>query len=179
MKKFLTFSVLFLLSACQSTMIRTDGSYFESSQHATIEITQTLEVSPNSARAFLQNGEIIPLAKLDLYSVNCEVEINTVSEARQLIKPEKFNIIAIAQEESPIVMRKSVRVASLTYAWSSDSPVDIKRYYQFRLSAQDPDSESQVRALICRGVQAEPYQAELPTLEEMQAASGTYIKFNL
>lgn len=179
MKIFLTISVLFFLSACQSTLIRSNDSYFESSQQATIEITQALEVPANSARVFLQNGAIIPVAKLDLYSVNCEVEINTVSEARQLIKAEKFNIIAIAQEESPIVMRKPVMVASLAYAWSSESPVDIKRFYRFRLSAQNPDSDSQVRALLCRGAQSEPYQAELPTLEQMRAASGTYIKFNL
>jgi len=67
----------------------------------------------------------------------------------------------------------------LTYAWASDSPVDIKRYYHFKLSAQDPQSKSQVRALICRGAQDEPYNARLPTLEQMKLAGGQYIIFNL
>ena len=188
MKFFITLFILLLLTACQSTLIKTNDSYFETASHSSIEITQSLDVSPNSARAFLQNGEVIPQVKLDLYNVNCEVEINTVSETRQTILPGKFNIHSISQDESPIVitpeMKKPVMVASLQYAWGgdSDSPVDIKRYYQFRLSAQEPESMNskvKVRSLICRGVQDEPYKAELPTLEEMQAAVGSYIIFNL
>lgn len=176
-------TALFFLAACQSALIRTNNSYLEVASYATIEITQSLEVSPNSARAYLQNGELIPPAKLDLYNVNCEIEINTVKETRQIIKPGTFNVIAISQDESPIVMLEPVRVASLNYAWLYDSPVDIKLYYRFRLSpAQAPEAVEQavqVRSLICRGVQAEPYRAELPTLEQMRAASGRFVKFNL
>ena len=180
MKKAALILTLITLSACQTAaLIESEGRYVEIAATASIEITQSIEVAPNSARAFLQNGEVISITQLNLYDVNCEVEINTVSESRQLIEPGIFDVLAIGQEESPIVMSKPVMVASLTYAWGSDSPVDIKRYYHFRLSAQDPQSKSQVRALICRGVQDQPYKAMLPTFEEMMRASGQYIIFNL
>ncbi|MCU7799266.1 MAG: hypothetical protein KZQ70_03755 [gamma proteobacterium symbiont of Lucinoma myriamae] len=176
MKFFIILSLL-LLVACQSPLIQTNTSYLKPVSDSTIEITQSIEVSPNYARAFLQSGNVIPPVRLNSYSVNCEVEINTVSETRQIIKPEKFDIIEISQEESPIVMLKPVMVASLNHV--SSSPADIKRFFRFHLSAQDPESKSQVRALICRGVQAAHGKAQLPTLEQMQAAAGTYIKFNL
>ena len=174
--------ILFIitLSGCQSTaLIESEGYYVEVAAKSSIEITRVIEVAPNSARAFLQNGKVISMAQLNLYDINCEIEINTVSESRQIIEPGIFNVLAMAQEESPIVMSKPIMVASLTYAWTSDSPVDIKRYYHFRLSAQDSQSNSQVRALICRGAQDEPYNARLPTFEEMRLASGQYIIFNL
>ena len=180
-KFLLVFFVLFL-SACQSILVQTENSYLEISSHASIEITQSLEVAPNSARAFLQGGDVIPYARLDLYEVNCEIEINTVSENRQIIEAGVFDIISIAQEESPIVKRKGIKkqimIASLNYAWASGSPVDIKRYFKFSLAAQDPESKSQVRAVICRGIQDTPYAAELPTYEQMKAASSRYIQFN-
>ena len=118
--------VIYALAGCQSaTLIESEGRYVE------LAATASIEVAPNSARAFLQNGEVISITQLNLYDVNCEVEINTVSESRQLIEPGIFDVLAIGQEESPIVMSKPVMVASLTYAWGSDSPVDIKRYFYF------------------------------------------------
>lgn len=176
MKLFITLSILCLLVACQSPLIQTNTTYLKPASHSTIEITQSLDVHPNFARAFLQSGKVISPLRLNLYRVNCEVEINTVSETRQIIKPEKFNIIRIAQEESPIVMSKQVMVASLNYA---STPTEIKRFFRFHLSAIDPDSKSEVRALICRGVQANYAEAQLPTLEQIQMAVGANIEFNL
>ena len=184
-KKFVLLFISFFLSACESTLIKSDNSYHEVSAQATIEITQAVKVSPNSARAFLQNGKLITQGQLNLYDINCEIEINTVSENYQTIEAGIFNVISIAQDESPIVkspyMKKPVMIASLNYAWSSDSPVDIKRYFHFKLSAQNPKSKSevQVRAVTCRGAQDTPYNAKLPTYEQMREAGGQYIIFKL
>lgn len=169
---------ILLLTACQSTLIRTEQYYLSVSPESTIDILQPLEVFPLSARAYLQNGELIHPNGINLYQVDCEVEINTVSEQKQTIQPGRFNIVAIRQEESPIVMLESTRVASLNLAWFDDSPVDIKRYYYFKVHPTQANSNSEVRAVICRGVQSDPYQAELPTLDEMKMASGDFLKFN-
>ncbi len=185
--------LLLLLSACQSALIKSDNMYTEISHQATIEITQVIDVAPNSARAFFQNGELIRYGQLNLYDVNCEIEINTVAEKIQQISPGIYDVIAIRQEQSPIVNRvntKPVMVASLSSSWptelafssSSDSPVDIKLYYHFRLAAKKPaenTGQTQVRAVICRGAQSEPFDARLPTYEEIKAASGQYMIFNL
>lgn len=179
-----------LLTACQgqNTLIKSDNSYFEISPDATIEITQELSVPPNSARSFFQNGELLSHTGINLYNVSCEILINTVSESRQAIAPGVFNITAISQDESPIVMSKTLQVAALDFNYQQyalgggggDSPVDIHRYYKFKLSAQDPSKQiTQVRSLTCRGVQNEPYNAELPTFNEMQAALGQYVRLDL
>lgn len=190
MKILLLLIIILFLSACQSVLIRSENSYIEISPRASIEITQSIEVAPNSARAFFQNGQLITHGQLNLYDVNCEIQINTVSEQSQIAESGVFNIISIAQEESPIVralsMQRKVLVASidsalsssLYYAWAVGSPVDIKRYYYFKLFAQDSSSETKVRALICRGAQDTPSAAMLPSYEEMRAAGGEYIKFN-
>ncbi len=179
MKYIIIFITLVFLSACQPTLIRSDNSFFETKSNPSIEITQRLEVLSNSARVFFQNGVPIHLNQLDLYSVNCELEINTVSEEVQFVEPGVFTITSINQDESSFVMMKPIMVASLNYATGVEQPVDIKRFYRFRLSPQKSESESQVRSLICRGVQARPSSAELPTLNEMQMAVGKYIIINL
>jgi len=183
-KKTIIIALLLLLVACdygKSLFIKDDIQSIEVIQHSSIEILQAMEVEANSARAFLQNGALIHKAKLNLYEVNCEVEVNTVSESRQTIEPGVFNVVTISEQESPIVLfTKPLQIASLDYAWLYDStPIDTKRYYLFRLEAQDKDSQSDVRSVICRGAQSEPYNARLPRLGEMQVAVGSYIKFNL
>jgi hypothetical protein len=177
--KYLAIIVLLLISACQTTSLQ--NNFYSSGakdSEASIEILQPLRVPPNSARVYFQNGKMLTNTAIDLYEVNCEVEINTVSEQSQGIAPGLFRITSIRQEESPIVMFRSMMTASLRTVWDNDSPVDIKRYYYFHLVAQDPDSSSQVRGVICRGVQEQPYLAELPTLQEMKLASGEYLRFN-
>ena len=178
MKKILLLNIALLLTACQSILIEKDGSYVAAKTHGSIEITRSLRVSPNSARAYLQQGKVISNSQLNLYDIDCEIEINTVSEQAQLIEPGVFNILSINSDESPIVMLKPLMVASLQLAFASDSPVDIKRFYHFKLSAQDSNSKSQVRAMICRGVQDNPSEAILPTFEQMQQATGEYIQLN-
>jgi len=114
------------------------------------------------------------------------------SESRQIIAPGVFNVTSISQDESPIVMRRTIQVAALSFNYQQyalggggggsggDSPVDIHRYYRFKLSAQDTSKQKiQVRSLTCRGVLDEPYDAVLPTFNEMQAAVGQYVKFDL
>ncbi len=173
-------SVLLMLTACQSTLIQSNGHYIEADSRATIEILQALQVYPDSARAYLQYGKLQAQGRINLYEVNCEVEINTVSEQSQTIEPGVFRIISIVQDESPIVLLKAVKLASLKVSWGDDdSPVDIMRFYRFYLQPVNPESKSQVRAITCRGAQSEPFNAELPSLEEMRQASGFYLKFNL
>ncbi len=181
MKKLFLLLILVLLSACRSSLVQTNDGYLEISPQATIELTRSVSVPANSARAYFQGGELLSHSGINLYEVDCEIEVNTVSEQRQTIAPGIFRVIAVAQEESPIVRRdwrKPVQLAALNFAWADDSPVDVKLYYQFKLAEIKPQSGAQVRAVICRGAQDDPYNARLPTYEEMHFASGDYLKFN-
>jgi len=194
MKITLIIIALIILTACQgqNTLIKYDNSYFKASPSATIEVTQELSVPANSARAYFQSGELLSHTGINHYNVSCEILVNTVSESRQIIAPGVFNVTSISQDESPIVMRRTIQVAALSFNYQQyalggggggsggDSPVDIHRYYRFKLSAQDTSKQKiQVRSLTCRGVLDEPYDAVLPTFNEMQAAVGQYVKFDL
>lgn len=181
MKGLILLMTAIILTACQAPLIQTDNSYQEISRQASIEITRSVSVPPNSARAYFQGGELLSHTGINLYEVDCEIEVNTVSEQRQTIAPGIFKVIAVAQEESPIVRRdwhKPVQLAALNYAWADDSPVDIKLYYHFKLAEKKPASGAQVRAIICRGAQDNPFNARLPSFEEIRIASGEYLKFN-
>jgi hypothetical protein len=179
MKNLFAILLVIILSGCQSVKIKQDDQFISIAQDSTIEIMRSIKVPPNSARAYLQNGNLLPGTGINYYQVNCEIEINTVAEKYQTVQPGKFKVKSVRMEESPIVMSKPVLYASLKLtSTDSDSPVDIKRYYHFALQSIDSNEESDVRALICRGILEEPYLAELPTFEEMQQASGDYIKFN-
>ena len=170
---------LLFLTACQSILIQSQSQYIPVRSDATIEILKELEVFADSARAFLQQGQQIHPNALNLYDVNCEVEVNTVSEHKQVIKPGRYHVISVQQEESPIVLLHPVQLAALRLSWVNDAPVDIKRYYYFRLQSAKTETMSSVRAVICRGIQDAPYKAQLPTLEQMTQAVGQYLHFNL
>jgi hypothetical protein len=169
--------VLLVLAGCQQTLIKTNAGYQPESSDSYIVLNKSIVIPPNSARAFFQYGKLIPDARLNLYATDCELQINTVLEVPQTVQPGKFNIIRIIQDQSPIVILQPVMYAAIGVVWGyNSSPVDIKRFYTFRLESE---SQPLVRAVICRGVQDTPFMAELPTLEEMQAAVGEYIQFNL
>lgn len=169
--------VVLLLAGCQQTLIKTDSGYQPGSSDSFIVLNQSVIIPPNSARAFFQGGELIPDARLNLYAVDCELQINKVMEVPQTVQPGKFSVIKIIQDQSPIVLSQPVMYAAMGIGWGYNSaPVDIKRFYTFRLESE---SQPLVRAVICRGAQDTPYMAELPSLEEMQTAVGEYLQFNL
>lgn len=172
------FTMTLLMSAgCQQTLIKTDSGYQPGSSDSFIVLNQSVVIPPNSARAFFQGGELIPNARLNLYAVDCELQINKVMEVPQTVQPGKFSIIRIIQDQSPIVLSQPVMYAAMGIARGYNSGlVDIKRFYTFRLESE---SQPLVRAVICRGAQDTPYMAELPSLEEMQTAAGEYLQFNL
>ena len=179
MKFLMSMLLLLFLTACQSILIQSESQYLPVRSDATIEILKELEVFPDSARAFLQQGQPIHPNALNLYDVNCEVELNTVSENKQVIKPGRYHVISVQQEESPIVLFHPVQLAAQSLSWVDDAPVDVKRYYYFRLQSVKAEAVTSVRAVICRGIQDAPYKAKWPTLEQMIQAGGQYLYFNL
>ncbi|MCK5697711.1 MAG: hypothetical protein KAI02_06085 [Gammaproteobacteria bacterium] len=176
------FTLLFLslfLVACQLPLIKDKESYLQPSSNAMLEITEELEISPHYSRVFLQSGNTIPPFRLNYYVANCEIEVNTLSDVKTYIAPEIFHITSISQQESPIVMTDTIKVASLNdmLLKQASSSFEIKRFFRFHLSPQNSQSQSQVTSLLCRGIQDEHVYAELPTLEEINSAVGQYIKF--
>jgi len=168
--------ILMLLTACKVPVIKQQehGQYYPIAQNAWIEIQQKARIEPDNARAYFQDGKWIHPSSLNLYEVNCELEVRDVVEKYQWINPGKFEIIRTQQDQSPIVFGPG---KSTTLAWNQDqAPSDIKRFWKFTLQSKQ---QANVMHFICRGVQDSPYNATLPTSTEMQTAVGQHIKLHL
>lgn len=180
MKNFtlLFFMLCFILviSACQTPLIQPhkQGEYVSISPKAWIEVKNKVSVEADSARAFFQLGELIHSSRLNLYEVNCELEVRDVLDTEQTISPDRFKIIKAQQDQSPIVFFPNQKIH---YAINrEEGPSDIKRFWKFTLQSQQ---QPNVMHLICRGVQDFPANAELPTVEEMQQALGSLVDIHL
>jgi hypothetical protein len=162
------------LNACSSLLIEDEHAYIGLNEDAWIALNEPLTVTVEEIRIFIQRGQVIHNSELDLYAVDCELEMQTLSDKERLIQPDRFDIKKISQESSPIVMASPYQIASLQQIASS--PADIKRSWIFYLHSE---KQPEVRALICRGVQNPEESARLPELEEMQAALGDLITLYL
>lgn len=170
-----------LLGACQQDLLKPQIQTQERSRfqpiatRAWIEINQPLIVYAGHARAYLQGGRIIQPSELNLYAVDCEVEITTVSEQNQQVPAGRYAISKTDILASPIVWLPGQKQYLAWFGFDRDG-MDIKRFYKFYLqSSQAP----QVLHLFCRGIQDSRSQAELPTLRQMRAAVGDYISLHL
>lgn len=170
----LVLAIALLLGGCGAQKIQNTQSYRSISPKAYIQLKQEIVVEPGHARAFFQLGELIKPSELNLYEVDCELEIRHVKEVKQTIKPGKFQVMDAQQDISPIVFVPETRTQ---VAWVNHiGPSDIKRFWRFKLSSQ---TQPNVMNLICRGVQDFPYKAQLPSYEEMQFALGEYVQLKL
>jgi len=173
MKNYLSVLMCFLLFSCNGTYIQPslNSSYTQIKNKAWIEIKQPLQVSPENARVYLQNGKQIKPSELDFYQVNCEIEVNQVLDNIQTVFPGRYEIINISIDESSVVFMENAKIKIASLATSF--PMEIKKYWKFSLqSKQHPE----VINLFCRGIQNMPFDAQLPTLEEIKLAVGAYIK---
>lgn len=175
MKYLSTFACCLLLAACQANLIKKAETFTPIQQASWLEINKRVTIPAGHTRAFFQGGNTIDINLLDLYQVNCELEVQQVAADEQTVEPGRFEITAISQQLSPIVKTTSYRVASAGMLASS-TQTDTRRYWQFRLSSMH---QPQVRSLICRGIQDTHEQAVLPTVEDISKALGAYMTIHL
>ncbi len=170
-------SLLLNLPGCGNYSIQVDekSAFSPVRDNPWIVVLHPLHVYPGHARAYLQGGRVIHPDTLDLYEVNCELEIDVVRETEQDVPAGSYMIRHIQVRMSPNVWLPQQKQL-LAMGGGRGSSIDIKRYYQFTLSSHE---HPQVLNMFCRGAQDNEFSAELPTLEQMQRAVGKYIQFHL
>lgn len=174
MRLLIILSLVLIINACKPLLIEDKNSYTQIIADAWIELNEPLTVRMEEGRIFMQSGQIIDQAELDLYTVNCELEMQKLSDTKRIIQPDRFDIKGTSQQSSPIVMARPYQLASLQMIASS--PADIKRVWVFLLYSE---KQPEVRALICRGPQNSEESAKLPTIDEMQNTLGELITLHL
>ena len=173
MKNYLCIVMCFLLFSCNGMYLQptTNSSYTQFNHKTWIEIKNPLQVSPENARVYLQNGKQIKPSELDFYQVNCEIEVQNVLDSKQTVFPGRYEIKTISIDESSVVFMENAKLQIVSLA--NSFLMEIKKYWKFSLQST---THPEVINMFCRGVQDMPFTAQLPTLEEIKQAVGTHIE---
>ncbi len=169
MSRLLVFLVLPLLTACSSWL----PDYSGEDSGWRLVLHKPLVVAPENARVFLQDGRMLPSLAFNQYRPSCSLEVRNLSPQPQTIEPDTFVVNRIQPLREEVAAWRPVKLASLSLASAAvdASPADIFLGYHFWLSS---DAQPDVLRMTCRGVFAEPWEAEYPTLEEIAHALGGY-----
>lgn len=170
---------LVAISACSSwVVIDSASSFYVPPVGSRVVVKQPLTVPPGKTRVFLQYGKVIPRSERNDYAVNCNFDINTLSDSPRTIEVGVYTVTRSLRRSDDVASREPLRLAasgSLAGMMSSDydaggTPVLFEEVV-LTLTSNPP---SDVRELACRGAMDEPLEMQLPTLAEMRQALGAY-----
>lgn len=133
-----------LLTACSTTLVTDESSsLYTLPVGSTLELHQSLSIQPHRARSFIQYGKVTDEKSIDRYYPYCEFEISTLSEQPQIIKPDRFEIYKVNDNDHEANRYFLYAAISLSY---SDGPVILGFATEFYLRSE---IQPQVRKLIC------------------------------
>ncbi|MET0028140.1 MAG: hypothetical protein ABW101_10930 [Candidatus Thiodiazotropha sp.] len=165
---------LLMLTACSQTSItvRDDTNpYHPPAVGDRVQLLEPLELPPETARIFLQNGEPMVLHAFDRYKVNCNFEVRTLKPETQTIQPDEFIIKRVQALMVEVVKREPSGRGGLMRVGMDDSgSSSVTRGYHLWLeSEQQPD----VMRLSCRGAFDYMWDATPPSIQEIRQALGS------
>lgn len=169
-----TIAISFLTVACSSKITQ---SYQQGDSGYRIVLHDALVIAPHQARVFLQDGNVV--GGLNEYHPHCSFEVRKLSEQSQTIQPDTFVVSRVQHLIEEVVMLQPVLVAALgnNLAFQDYSPSDIFRGFHFWLRSE---AQPDVLRMTCRGALAPPWEALLPSPEEINMALGekATLKYN-
>jgi len=88
-----------LLAACQATVSNESSPYFDVPLNSKLTLKQAVEIPPNQAGVYMQDGKVLPKSLIDQYYPHCRLEISELSTTTQKVEPDTFNIYRISYDE--------------------------------------------------------------------------------
>ena len=140
----------------------------------TLEVHRDIGIAAGRARTFFQDG--VPASGINEFKPFCQIEVSTLRETEQTIRPDSFAITPVGGRYEQVVEMVPTQLASLfvgigTSVDGGDSPSRVTHMLYFRLhSPKQPD----VRGFACGGAFDDPGDADAPTLQEIANALGSY-----
>jgi len=149
-----------------------DSPYWLPPVGSEVDLKQSLEVPPQSARVFLQQGVVVAKSGVNQFLPSCNFEVNQVFEdTSQTIQPDTFRVLRVGRQWEEVVQQAPTQYAALHLARASvdggTSPI-IHTVHLWLESARQPE----VRRLSCRGGVDDPPKAKPPSGEEIFQALG-------
>jgi hypothetical protein len=162
-------AAVLLLAGCSSWL----PDYSSEDSGWRLVLKKPLTVAGENTRVFLQDGQMLPSLGFNQYQPACNLELRRLAPQPRRIEPDSFVVNRIQPLREEVASWRPVMLASLTLADAAvdSSPPDIFLGYHFWLHS---DRQPDVLRMTCRGVFAEPWEAEYPTLEEIAFALGGY-----
>lgn len=165
---------LLLIPGCTPMQVRdAQTQRWTPIQAGSLEIRRDITIAAGRARASFQDG--VPAQGINEFKPFCQIEVNTLRERPQVIRPDNFVVTPLGGRLEPVVTRQPVQVAALFVGFGSggDGPSNVSHVLYFRLhSPTQPD----VRELACGGAFDHPGNADAPTLQDIANALGSYAR---
>lgn len=173
MRIFFVLSMVIALAACQSaaTVRQAEGNdTFLNLHGSVVQLRQPLQIQAERARVFIQHGKAVVGYDINEYAPQCNFEVDSIDHQGLTIEPETFRVARVQYLREEVALAQPLQVASLRLAgiWDRGSTMVFAGYHFWF----DSPKQVGVMRMTCRGVYAEPYEVEPPTLEQIHQTLG-------
>jgi hypothetical protein len=168
-----------LLASCQSPQVRDQNSpNFLPPKGSLVILHDDMQISPQSARVFLQRGRLVGYHDLDRYYPWCSFEVNDVSDSTQILRANTFEIYRVYIRSEQVVENTKTRLAQLTVGahkvWhlsgdGSGGPTTVTKVIVMWMNSP---TQSNIRKLTCGGSEENEALARTPSVMQIRAALG-------
>jgi hypothetical protein len=135
-------------------------------------LMQAVMIEPGTTRTFLQRGKPMALGDFNRYRVNCNFEVERLSERVQRIEPDTFIIKKVQRMMTEVVQHDAYQPRFLTVEYADpSSPLVTHGYHLWLSSEKQPD----VMRVTCRGAFDDLSDAEPPSINEVREALGNIV----
>lgn len=133
------FLVMLTMGGCDYSSVRDETSEFYAVPVGSILILNTeITIPPDQVSVLLQDGSIKKHADVNLYYPNCKFELYSISENSRIVRPDRFTITKVVEENEFTSLQKPLYVSRRLM--SNDAPETITYATVFYLNSEiQPD----------------------------------------
>lgn len=168
-------TVVLLLSGCAWLESPDPASpYYAYPPGWSVQLHRPLTIPPGAATVRLQYGRVVPRNGVQEQDPFCVVELNTVSDAPQVVQPGHFEVLRVTRSVSSIFAAAPSPFMKARFV-NDDSPTFLYYITEFRLrDAAQPN----LRSMTCAWNQMAPGNYPMMRhlkLDEIQGALGSWM----
>ena len=168
--------LLLLLGGCASLESPNPASpYYAYTPGWSVQLHRPLTIPAGAATVRLQYGRIVPRNSVQEQDPFCVVELNTVSDAPQILQPGRFEVLRVTRNVSSILAGQASSPFMKARYVFDDSPTFLYYITEFRLrDAAQPN----LRSMTCAWNQMAPGHYPMMRhlkLDEIEGALGGWM----
>lgn len=169
---------LALSLGCQTVKVGDiDSPFFAPPKGSTVILHENLEIAPQTARVFLQRGQIYRYGGINRYYPWCYFQINTVEDATQELGADTFDVYRVVSRTEEVVENQPIRFAGLSsktaggimLAYGGGGPPTVTQTVQLWLRSE---KQADIRKMVCGGAEDNPATVVPPSILEIKGALG-------